>query len=105
MRYLAPLWGALGFVALWWIVAALKLVDPVLLPSPQDSWRALLAGAAGGAPEHGLLQNGGGTPLVFWIGHPVAAALGHVPGASGRPGCVGRVPVQFFPPSPRLVSF
>ena len=31
---LTPATGAVGFVALWWAVYHLKLVDPVLLPSP-----------------------------------------------------------------------
>src|SRR5260221_6559750 len=86
MRYLAPLWGALGFVALWWIVAALKLVDPVLLPSPQDSWRALLAGGAGRAVEHDFLQNGGSSPPVV-----VIALAGLERPGSGRGGSRARV--------------
>ena len=32
---LTPAVGALAFIFLWWLVAWLKLVDPILLPSPQ----------------------------------------------------------------------
>ena len=45
---LIPLWGAAGLLALWALVAQLKLIDPVLLPSPGESALALINGMSGG---------------------------------------------------------
>ena len=45
---LTPAIGALAFIFIWWLVASLKLIDPVLLPSPQDSaiatWEGFVRG-------------------------------------------------------------
>ncbi len=47
-RTLSPAFGAVVFLFIWWLVAALKLIDPVLLPSPQDSAQAIWVGFAKG---------------------------------------------------------
>jgi ABC-type nitrate/sulfonate/bicarbonate transport system permease component len=39
---------AAGFVAAWQLVADLKLVSPVFLPSPDRAWAALVRGFSGG---------------------------------------------------------
>lgn len=45
---LSPAVGAIAFIALWALIAALELVDPVLLPSPQASAVAIWDGFVGG---------------------------------------------------------
>jgi NitT/TauT family transport system permease protein len=105
MRYLAPVWGALGFVALWWLIAALRLVDPVLLPSPQDSWRALLAGTADGTLTHDFLKTVWRTLLSFVIALAVAVPLGIVLGASERLYRSIEFVIDFFRSTPASAMF
>jgi ABC-type nitrate/sulfonate/bicarbonate transport system permease component len=45
---LLPLIGVIALVAIWWLVFALRLVDPVLLPGPIETFRALWKGLSGG---------------------------------------------------------
>ena len=60
-----PAIGAIAFVALWWTVYRLRLVDPVLLPSPEDSVRAIWSGFVGGALLHDFLVTVRRTLLAF----------------------------------------
>jgi len=90
---------------LWWIIAALKLVDPVLLPSPQDSWRALLAGTADGTLTHDFLKTVWRTLLSFVIALAVAVPLGIVLGASERLYRSVEFVIDFFRSTPASAMF
>jgi NitT/TauT family transport system permease protein len=90
---------------LWWIIAALKLVDPVLLPSPQDSWRALLAGTADGTLTHDFLKTVWRTLLSFVIALAVAVPLGIVLGASERLYRSIEFVIDFFRSTPASAMF
>ena len=64
-----PALGAIAFLALWWIVYQLGLVDPVLLPSPEASFKAIWDGFVGGfvgSPAMNLVRTrvqGDGAPF------------------------------------------
>src|SRR5712664_1494172 len=103
--FLAPACGAALFVVVWWIASALKLVDPVLLPSPQDSWRALLAGTADGTLTHDFLKTVWRTLLSFVIALAVAVPLGIVLGASERLYRSVEFVIDFFRSTPASAMF
>ena len=42
-----PLIGVVGLIALWYLAVWVRIVDPVLLPSPQASFNALVKGMGG----------------------------------------------------------
>ena len=39
-----PVVGVVGLIALWYVAVWSKVVDPVLLPSPADTFRAMWKG-------------------------------------------------------------
>jgi len=79
-----PAIGAIAFVALWWTVYRLRLVDPVLLPSPEDSVRAIWSGFVGGALLHDFLVTVRRTLLAFAIAVAISVPLGIVLGSSPK---------------------
>src|SRR5882757_147153 len=52
---LASLAVAAGFIALWQLIADLKLVSPVFLPGPDRAWAALLRGFSSGGLSSKLI--------------------------------------------------
>jgi ABC-type nitrate/sulfonate/bicarbonate transport system permease component len=68
---------AAGFVALWQLIANLRLVSPVFLPGPDRAWAALTRGFAGGD----LLEKLNGTLWHMALGWLLASLAGIVVGA------------------------
>jgi len=68
---------AAAFVALWQLVANLRLVSPVFLPGPDRAWAALVRGFASGELEAKLL----GTVQHMALGWLLASIVGIVLGA------------------------
>ena len=83
-RALTPAIGALAFVILWWGVTWLKLVDPILLPSPQASAKAIWDGFVGGNLVKDLVITIRRTLLAFGIAVVVCVPLGLMLGSSVR---------------------
>jgi ABC-type nitrate/sulfonate/bicarbonate transport system permease component len=102
---LAPACGAVFFVAVWWVASALKLIDPVLLPSPMDSWRAFLAGTADGTLTHDFMKTLWRTLLSFLIALALAVPLGIVLGASERLYRSVEFVIDFFRSTPASAMF
>ena len=42
-----PIYGVLGLIVLWYLAVWIQIVDPVLLPSPEEAARALWKGMGG----------------------------------------------------------
>ena len=82
IRTVSPAFGAIGFVFLWWLVAQLKLIDPVLLPSPQDSAQAIWTGFVKGNLMADLQVTIVRTLLAFLIATLICVPLGLVLGLS-----------------------
>ncbi len=74
---LASIAVALGLIALWQVVADLKLVSPVFLPAPDRAWNSLVRGFSSGVLGDKLL----GTLEHMFYGWFVASVLGIVIGA------------------------
>ena len=43
-----PIIGVIGLLIVWYIAVWYRVVDPVLLPSPTETFRAMWTGMAGG---------------------------------------------------------
>jgi len=105
LRALAPLGGALGFVLFWWWACALKLVDPVLLPTPLEVLQALWQGFAGGAMVHDFLVTVQRTLLSFAIALAVAVPCGIVLGSSKQLYGFVEFLIDFFRSTPASALF
>ena len=73
---LTPAVGAVAFILAWWLIAWVQLVDPVLLPSPQDSAKALWTGLFGGTLGKDLFVTVRRTLSAFVIAAVVACRSG-----------------------------
>lgn len=102
---LTPAVGALGFLLLWWIVYQLRLIDPVLLPSPGDSIKAIWDGFVGGALTSDFLITIRRTLLAFIIAVAVAVPLGIVLGSSPRVYRSVEFVIDFFRSTPASALF
>ena len=102
---LTPALGAVGFVALWWLVFALKLIDPVLLPSPVDSFNALWTGFAGGGLTRDFIVTIRRTLYAFVIAVAVSVPLGVILGSSQRLYRSVEFVIDFFRSTPASAMF
>jgi len=73
---------AAGFIALWQLIANLKLVSPVFLPGPDRAWASLVRGFASGD----LWSNFSGTlehRAYGWLAASIAGiAIGAIIGSA-----------------------
>jgi len=105
LRTFSPAFGAIGFVFLWWLVAQLKLIDPVLLPSPQDSVKAIWTGFAQGNLMADLRVTVVRTLLAFLIATLICVPLGLVLGSSVRVYRSLEFVIDFFRSTPASALF
>lgn len=102
---LTPAIGALVFIFIWWLVAWLKLIDPVLLPSPQDSAIATWEGFVRGNLMQDALITIRRTLLAFGIAVGVCVPLGLVLGSSVRVYRSLEFVIDFFRSTPASALF
>ena len=102
---LAPLWGALVFVAIWWAGTALKIIDPILLPSPFDSAKALWNGMFHGTLAHDFFRTVTRTILSFVIAVAIAVPMGIVLGSSDKIYRAIEFIIDFFRSTPASAMF
>lgn len=102
---LNPAVGAIGFVALWWLVYAAKLIDPVLLPSPGDSFKALWDGFASGTLAKDFLITIQRTLYAFAIAVAISVPLGVMLGSSQRVYSSVEFVIDFFRSTPASAMF
>ena len=79
---LTPAYGALGFIFIWWLVAFMQLIDPVLLPSPQASAKAMWTGIFQGNLLADVRVTITRTLLSFTIATLICVPLGLILGSS-----------------------
>lgn len=95
----------MAFVFLWWFVAWLKLVDPVLLPSPQASAKAIWDGFVGGNLLKDFLITIRRTLLAFGIAVVICVPLGLMLGSSTRLYRSFEFVIDFFRSTPASALF
>jgi ABC-type nitrate/sulfonate/bicarbonate transport system permease component len=102
---LRPAAGAAGFLLLWWAVYHLKLVDPVLLPSPEASAKAIWDGFAGGGLTRDFLITIRRTLYAFAIAVAISVPLGVILGSSRKVYDSVEFVIDFFRSTPASAMF
>ncbi|MBY0335898.1 MAG: ABC transporter permease [Acetobacteraceae bacterium] len=102
---LTPLAGAAGFVALWWLATWLRVADPVLLPSPAETWRDTARALQDGPLWHDLWKTVWRTVQAFVIASAIGVPLGLALGARERAYRAVEFVVDFFRSTPASALF
>jgi NitT/TauT family transport system permease protein len=100
-----PLLGAGGFVGLWWLATWLRVADPVLLPSPAETWRDTLAAFRNGPLWHDLVRTVWRTVQAFAIATAIGVPVGLALGARERLYRAVEFVVDFFRSTPASALF
>jgi NitT/TauT family transport system permease protein len=100
-----PLVGVIGLIALWYFAVWIRIVDPVLLPSPTDTFRAMYKGMAGGRLSFDFIKTVERTIFATLIAAAIAIPLGIVLGASERLYRSVEFVVDFFRSTPASAMF
>lgn len=77
-----PLIGAAALILVWWFINALGVVDPILLPSPGESWNAFVSGLMEGSLWTDFWRTIVRTTVSFAIATIIAVPLGVLLGSS-----------------------
>lgn len=102
---LLPVIGVIGLILLWYVGYWVRIVDPVLLPSPDAAFFALWKGMIGGRLLHDFLQTVIRTFAAIAVASMIAIPLGIVLGASERLYRSVEFVVDFFRSTPASALF
>ena len=100
-----PAAGAAAFVALWWLAVLLRLADPILLPSPAETFAETARAFAAGPLLHDLLRTVSRTVLAFLIACGIGVPLGLALGARESVYRAVEFVVDFFRSTPASALF
>lgn len=100
-----PVYGALGFIAFWWLAVLLRLADPVLLPSPLETFVDTWGAFANGPLLHDLLRTLSRTVMAFGIACGVGVPLGLLLGAKEEIYRAFEFVIDFFRSTPASALF
>ncbi len=100
-----PIVGVAGLILLWYIAVWVKIVDPVLLPLPTDTFRAMWTGMIGGKLGSDFLHTVERTTLATIIASVIAIPLGIFLGASERLYRSVEFVIDFFRSTPASAMF
>ncbi len=100
-----PLVGVLGLVIVWYLAYWARIVDPVLLPSPDATFVALWKGMAGGRLLYDFIQTVIRTFIAIAVAGVIAIPLGIVLGSSERLYRSVEFVIDFFRSTPASAMF
>lgn len=100
-----PLLGIVGLIAAWYLAVWVRLVDPVLLPSPQASFAALVKGMSGGKLAVDFLKTVERTFYAITIAAVIAIPLGIALGANEKLYRSVEFVIDFFRSTPASAMF
>ena len=100
-----PIFGVVGLIALWYLAVWYRIVDPVLLPSPGDTFQAMYKGMGGGRLGFDFIKTVERTVISTLIAAGVAIPLGIFLGASERLYRSVEFVVDFFRSTPASAMF
>lgn len=100
-----PIVGVLGLIALWYAAVWGRVVDPVLLPSPTDTFWAMYKGMFGGKLGFDFMKTVARTGWATLIAAVIAIPLGIFLGASERLYRSVEFVVDFFRSTPASAMF
>jgi NitT/TauT family transport system permease protein len=102
---LLPVIGVVALIVLWYVAVWLRAVDPVLLPSPTEAFRALWKGMNGGKLGADFLKTVERTTLATLIAAGMAIPLGILLGASEKFYRSVEFVIDFFRSTPASAMF
>ena len=100
-----PIIGVVGLIVIWYLAVWYQVVDPVLLPSPVDTFRALWSGMTGGRLGFDFMRTLERTILATLIAAAIAIPLGILLGASEKVYRSVEFVVDFFRSTPASAMF
>ena len=100
-----PVIGVVGLILIWYAAVWLRLVDPVLLPSPAATFEAMWKGMAGGKLGSDFLHTVERTIYATLIAAAIAIPLGIVLGSSEKLYCSVEFVIDFFRSTPASAMF
>jgi ABC-type nitrate/sulfonate/bicarbonate transport system permease component len=104
-KALLPLIGVVILLVIWTLVTALRLVDPVLLPSPWSTFRTLWVGMAGGKLGADFIKTVMRTITSTAIAAVIAIPLGILLGSSEKVYRSVEFLIDFFRSTPASAMF
>ena len=102
---LLPLVGVAGLLLVWSVASWRQWVDPVLLPSPKETFRALWIGMNGGALGFDFVKTVYRTAASIFIAAVTAIPLGIVLGSSEKSYRSLEFVIDFFRSTPASAMF
>src|ERR687887_2857218 len=100
-----PVIGVVGLIVIWYLAVWYQVVDPVLLPSPGDTFRALWSGMAGGRLGLDFMRTVERTILATLIAAAISIPVGIFLGASEKHYRSVEFVVDFFRSTPASAMF
>ena len=100
-----PVLGVIGLVTAWYVAVWMRVIDPVLLPTPADTFRALWKGMTGGQLAFDFWKTVERTILSTLIAAAIAIPVGIVLGSSERLYRSIEFVVDFFRSTPASAMF
>lgn len=100
-----PITGVIGLVLVWYIAVWLRVVDPVLLPSPTETFRALWKGMSGGELGFDFAKTVWRTIVSTAIAAVIAIPLGIFLGSSEKLYRSVEFVIDFFRSTPASAMF
>jgi NitT/TauT family transport system permease protein len=100
-----PVVGVIGLIAVWYVAVWIKIVDPVLLPSPGATFTALVKGMAGGALAVDFLRTVERTGYAIAIATVFAVPVGIMLGSNERVYRSVEFVIDFFRSTPASALF
>src|SRR5258707_12960436 len=100
-----PVIGVFGLLIVWYIAVWYQIVDPVLLPSPTETFRAMWTGMTGGRLGFDFIRTVERTTLATLIAAAFAIPLGIFLGASEKVYRSVEFVIDFFRSTPASAMF
>lgn len=100
-----PLVGVAGLVALWYLAVWARVVDPVLLPPPEDAFAAMVKGMAGGRLGYDFWRTVERTAYAIAIAAVIAIPVGIALGSNERIYRSVEFVIDFFRSTPASAMF
>ena len=100
-----PVVGVVGLILLWYLAVWYRIVDPVLLPSPTETFKAMYTGMFGGRLGLDFIKTVERTAWATLIAAVIAIPLGIFLGASERIYRSVEFVVDFFRSTPASAMF
>jgi NitT/TauT family transport system permease protein len=100
-----PIIGVIGLIIVWYVAVWYQIVDPVLLPSPTETFHAMLTGMVGGQLGFDFIKTVERTTLATLIAAAIAIPVGIFLGASEKLYRSVEFVVDFFRSTPASAMF